>query len=408
MSAFVGSYRDEMDASYAADFGRDREPIQKRSRFPEYRRKGGSPSRVNGMHCRRNKRWTWGSGRGARMANVRAFASCVAVAWASAAATSFGSTFVTINNAGNTANPANGLGAVSTTFRMANTETTNSQYVAFLNAVATASDPFSLYDARMNSSINGGIVRSGSAGAFTYALKTDVPNRGTMPVNFVNWFDAARYVNWLQTGNTEAGAYTLSGQTTGPIPARNANAAYWLPSQNEWFKAAFYKGSNSTYNNWGTGSNTKPTATTANTNPSANFNQTVNAGSTSVVGLNSVTNYSASLSAYGLYNMMGSVWEMVDNGSTAGTSAFNTFGGSWRTTEANMDLYASNLATPYYVGFTTSTASDSVGFRVAAAVPEPGTIALAATGMFGMFGAGWMKRRKRQAQLLAAAKAIAA
>jgi hypothetical protein len=105
--------------------------------------------------------------------------------------------------------------------------------------------------------------------------------------------------------------------------------------------------------------------------------------------------------------MMGSVWEMIDNGSSAGTANFNTFGGSWRTTNANMDLYASNLATPYYVGFNTSTANDSVGFRVAAAVPEPGTIALAATGMVGMFGAGWLKRRKRQATLLAAAEAVA-
>jgi sulfatase modifying factor 1 len=402
MSAFVGSYRDEMDACYAADFGRDREPMKKQSRRPEYRRSGSSPTRVNGMHCRRNKRWTWGSGRGARMTNMRAFASCVAWALASAASTAFAGTYVTVNNAGNAANPANGIGAVSTVYRMSNAETTNAEYVSFLNTVATVSDPFGLYDARMTSSINGGILRSGSAGSFSYALKTDVVTRGAMPVNFVNWFDAARYVNWLQTGNTEAGAYTLTGQTSGPIPARNAGAQYWLPSQNEWFKAAFYSPTGTNYNTWGTGGNTKPTATTANTNPASNYDQVVNGGSTTSIGLNSATHYSASLSAYGLYNMMGSVWEMIDNGSSAGTSAFNTFGGSWRTTDANMNLYASNLAVPYYVGFTTSTANDSVGFRVAAAVPEPGTIALAATGILGAAGAGWLKRRKRQAAVAAA------
>ena len=66
MSAAVDTYRDEMEATYAVDFSRDREPTKARSRFPEYRRRGGAPTRVSGMHCRRNKRWTWGSGRGAR------------------------------------------------------------------------------------------------------------------------------------------------------------------------------------------------------------------------------------------------------------------------------------------------------------------------------------------------------
>lgn len=42
MSAVVGTYREDMDMSYAVDFGRDREPSQKRSRFPEYRRKGST------------------------------------------------------------------------------------------------------------------------------------------------------------------------------------------------------------------------------------------------------------------------------------------------------------------------------------------------------------------------------
>jgi hypothetical protein len=92
MSAGLGIYHDETEVSYAVDFGRDREPTQKRSRHPEYRRKGSGPTRVSGMHCRRNKRWTWGSGRGARMQNARAFAGCLAFAVASLAANAFGVT----------------------------------------------------------------------------------------------------------------------------------------------------------------------------------------------------------------------------------------------------------------------------------------------------------------------------
>jgi hypothetical protein len=88
MSASTSTYRDEMDISYAVDFGREsRQTAKSRSRGPSYRRSSGGPARVSGMHCRRNKRWTWGSGRGARLMNLRAFASCVALALASLCST---------------------------------------------------------------------------------------------------------------------------------------------------------------------------------------------------------------------------------------------------------------------------------------------------------------------------------
>ena len=163
MSTVQGSYTYEMDASYAADFGRDREPVKMktRSRHPEYRRKGSAPTRVNGMHCRRNKRWSWGSGRGARMANLRAFAGCLAVAVAALASSAWAVTIdlVTIGDPGNTAQGTSGLGAVSGTFSMARTETTNAQYVEFLNKVDQGgTNPFGIYNASMGSSANGGIT----------------------------------------------------------------------------------------------------------------------------------------------------------------------------------------------------------------------------------------------------------
>jgi hypothetical protein len=70
-------------------------------------------------------------------------------------------------------------------------------------------------------------------------------------VTLVSWFDAARFANWLQNGQptggqgagtTETGAYTLSGATSG-VFVRNPDATFGLPSENEWYKAAYYDAS---------------------------------------------------------------------------------------------------------------------------------------------------------------------
>jgi formylglycine-generating enzyme len=401
MSAFVGSYRDEMDASYAADFGRDREPVAKRSRFPEYRRKGGSPTRVSGMHCRRSKRWTWGSGRGARMQNLRAFASCVAVALAGMASQAVASplTFKEIGNPGNAAQTSGvntGLGSVANTFYMSSTETTIAQYTSFLNQAAK-SDPNSLYDAQMTSI---GINRSGSPGSYVYTSSTSFNLR---PVTYVNWYDAARYVNWLMTGtSTETGAYnlTLSGSAAFQ---RQPGATYFLPNSNEWYKAAFYRPSGPNYGTWastvGSGTVTPAASTPVGTAPAANYNNV--AGSTST----DVGAYTTTFSAYGMYDMLGNVTEWTDSASSS--TQLRVFSGAYTIALANVNNWGANGAAQVRLA---TNANDNIGFRVGstiAPVPEPGTIALAATGMIGMVGAGWLKRRKRQAQLLAAAEAVA-
>src|SRR5262245_31718927 len=73
------------------------------------------------------------------------------------------------NNAGDV--QSNGIfGRVTSDYRIATTEVTNTQYVAFLNAVA-ASDPVGLYNTSMGFNSRGGIVRSGSSGSYTYSVK---------------------------------------------------------------------------------------------------------------------------------------------------------------------------------------------------------------------------------------------
>lgn len=56
-----------------------------------------------------------------------------------------------------------------------------------------------------------GITRSGSSGSYIYSV---IPGRGDRPVCWVNWYDAARFCNWLHngkgTGDTEIGAYNFA------------------------------------------------------------------------------------------------------------------------------------------------------------------------------------------------------
>ena len=91
------------------------------------------------------------------------------------------------------------------------------------------------------------------------------------PVNHVNWFDCARYCNWLHnnqpTGSqisstTEDGAYTLNGATAGIID-KNTDAKYYIPTEDEFVKAAYYNPNTTTYYDYGTQSNTGPIAVSA-------------------------------------------------------------------------------------------------------------------------------------------------
>ena len=67
---------------------------------------------------------------------------------------------------------------------------TNSEYAAFLNAVA-ATDTYSLWHQSMS------IERTGLGGDYTYSV---VDGKGEHPVVRVNFYDAARFTNWLMNG----------------------------------------------------------------------------------------------------------------------------------------------------------------------------------------------------------------
>jgi formylglycine-generating enzyme required for sulfatase activity len=151
---------------------------------------------------------------------------------------------VPVGNPGNVPDPVTNRGAVAYDYNIGKYEVTLNQYTEFLNAVA-ATDTYDLYDTQMAATpYVQGIARAGAPGSYTYS----VIGSGNRPVTFVTWYDAARFANWLQNGQptglqeagtTETGAYTLTGNTG--LIDRNTNWVYGVPSNDEWYKAAYHQ-----------------------------------------------------------------------------------------------------------------------------------------------------------------------
>ncbi len=159
---------------------------------------------------------------------------------------------VTVGDLGNADDTqGDGYGGVDYEYRIGKYEVTNAQYAEFLNAVA-ASDPHGLYNTGMAGGF-GGITRSGSSGSYVYST---IAGRANMPVNFVSWYDTLRFANWMHndqpTGaqdptTTEDGAYDMA---LGSSVVRKPGALMFLTSEDEWYKAAYYKGAGTGAGYW--------------------------------------------------------------------------------------------------------------------------------------------------------------
>jgi formylglycine-generating enzyme len=277
----------------------------------------------------------------------------------------------------NNAADSTGYGSVSYVYNISKYETTISQYNAFMNAIGK-SDPYSLYQADMGTdNVYKGILRSGGSGSYIYSVS---PGSGNKPISWVNWFDAARYCNWLHNGasatsSTETGAYTLNGAVSG-VFSKNVNAKYWIPTENEWYKAAYY---DPTKNGSG-GYWSYPTATDYINTNMANYNEAHPADANGN-RLTDVGSYSYS-SYYGAYDMGGNVYEWNDS---IDGSARGVRGGSWAypNAEATLSKDTRNPQDPSGNGWL-------IGIRVAT-VPEPSALSLLAVGLGGLA----MMRRRR-------------
>ncbi len=328
-----------------------------------------------------------------RIWNVATVAVCFAAATTATKAT-ITVDVVQVGNVGN-ADDSTGVGGVAYEYAIGKYEVTIGQYTSFLNAVA-ATDTYGLYHAAMGANLNiAGISRSGASGSLTYSVINNTANR---PITFVSWFDAARFTNWLQNGQpvgaqgngtTETGAYTLNGVTSGPAPTKNTGATWVIPSEDEWYKAAYYQpaaagGDVDSYWLYPTMSNSKPGNTIgAGTNQANqrtdNLFYSVTQNANYDVSQNYLTDVGAFVSSsgyYGTYDQGGNVYEWNDN-VFVGTDMVLR-GGAWLETAQDLKSNVSLFLAP-------DTEYSFVGFRVAsvpASVPEP------SVAMLILFGGG--------------------
>ena len=230
---------------------------------------------------------------------------------------------VPVGNPGN-APDTTGFGSVPYSYNIGEYDVTAGQYTAFLNAVAST-DTYGLYNSQMYIVLYGNLVsaitQSGSPGSYAY---TDTRNPN-YPVNEVTWGDAARFCNWLTNGQptgpegngtTETGSYTLNGAITDAAlnaVTRNANADYAIPTEDEWYKAAYYNPSSSSYYLYPTKSNSQPSNVLSATGTNnANYNAIYNANYSFTDPTNYLTAVGAfadSASPYGTYDQGGDVWQ---------------------------------------------------------------------------------------------------
>jgi len=257
---------------------------------------------------------------GSRLDNFR-YAETVTVDMAQAA-------FVTIGDAGNAAD-STGYGAVSYEYSISVHEVTIAEMVA-----SGAGDGDENY------------WNDGSRTVGTNA-----------PATYITLYEAMKYCNYLTSGNVTNGYYSSSdGGVTyqASALAHDAYAAangitYFVPTDDEWYKAAYWTGSG--YSLYADGTGTAPTdvATADQTGWNYEGANTGNIGAW-------VTGGSA-LEQNDTYDMMGNVWEWMED--DAGVIR----GGSYTDSE-------DYLRSSYRGNYNPPNEHTSVGFRPVKVVPE--------------------------------------
>jgi hypothetical protein len=165
--------------------------------------------------------------------------------------------FATVGAAGNSAwgqpdpwNWISGRGRVDYSYRISRLEITTGQWLEFTNTYSVLGGSWTYFGepafwgARPDTGYSGPGMR--------WELDPSVPEASRLPVAGISWRTAAMYCYWLCNGQAtattalETGAYDTStfGSGGGLVFTdqwtHNPGAQFWIPTLDEWMKAAYY------------------------------------------------------------------------------------------------------------------------------------------------------------------------
>jgi len=220
------------------------------------------------------------------------------------------------------------------------------------------------------------------------ALGITKDSRGpNFPATSITWYEAARFVNWLNTSTGSVPAYKFDEEGDFQLWEeeddgydennlfRNRLARYFLPSLNEWHKAAYYDPVAGVYWDYPTGSDDVPDGIDFVGDP--DFEAVFDDGDMNPLP-NEVTDVGL-LSPYGTAGQGGNVLEWQETAfdrvnDVAGEQRSDD-GGSWKSS------YNVLAASHTGGGITPLFEADFEGFRVASVVAEPSSSLLFITGL---------------------------
>ena len=256
--------------------------------------------------------------------------------------------FVTIGNAGNAGDTRTqsfpndksfatpyGCGAVGYDYQIGKYEITNGQWDAFVTAAgAPTGYPGTAYDDNARYTAT------------------------NVPTNEVSWVEAAQFCNYLTSGDKSLGAYLFS-ENDGEIYAflgidrdsavSTYGMVYAIPTEDEWYKAAYYTGSG--YSTYANGTDAAPIIDGGDTNYGNPSSRPWDIGT-------------GTEEQNGTFDMMGNVWEWNE-----------TLNGSYRGLRGGAFDYGSAQLVSSYRHSYPGEDDNGIGFRVAS-VPEPAALFL--------------------------------
>lgn len=221
------------------------------------------------------------------------------------------------------------------------------------------------------------------------------PWAGNQPAANLTWYEAAAFVNFLNTSTGNHAGYQLDAAATaltlwtsgeawkadGENLYRHKDAYYFLPTEDEWYKAAYHKNDGVTANYWdyATASNSVPVMVAGGT-----VTGTAVWGAGAVIAPAAVDN-DGGISAYGTQGQNGNINEWQENsvdGANDNPSDNRVLRGGSYLNASDTGLRSSFRNTATLPSFSVN----AIGFRVASApvgtgsVPEPAGAALLGLG----------------------------